>query len=570
MRVAAVWGPYRAALAHRDLRLLLSGELISATGSWAYNVALAVYVYQQTHQALVVSAVFLVRFVPSMFLSPYGGIVAERLERVRLLIGCDLLMATWQAGLVITVLLHGPIPVLLVLAGLNAITQQPYMPAVAALIPQLAGERDLAAANAINGTIDNLVIILGPAVGALLLLTGSAAVVFIINGASFLVAGGLVSRLRARSKPSDVSEGGTAGPLRQVVAGFRAIGGSGLVLALLSFSVLASFVYGTDTVMFVYVSKLQLGTGATGYGYLLAGMGLGGVLGALVINQLASRPRLGAIITLGMAVYCLPTAVLVVVHVPEVAFVLEVIRGGGTLVVDVLAVTAMQRSVAPPMVARVFGVFFALVLAAISLGSVLGALAVSHLGLHPTLLLAGLAIPALAACAYPWLHRMDQRAVRRVLELAPKVRLLEQLGIFAAGSRLALERLAAAATEVEAPAGQVLIREGDPADAFYVLRQGKVLVSAKGEGEQQRPLREMAKGSYFGEIGLLERVPRTATVRTLEPSALYRIDGREFVEALTGSAVAQGFLEGAKTRLARTHPSYTPTGLTTFLPGTEG
>ncbi|MGH7643580.1 MAG: MFS transporter, partial [Candidatus Dormibacteria bacterium] len=138
MKLRSVWGPYRAALAHRDLRLLLSGELISATGSWAYNVGLAVYVYQQTHQALVVSAVFLVRFVPSMLLSPYGGIIAERLERVRLLIGCDLLMAALQAGLLVTVLLHGPIPVLLALAALNAITQQPYMPAVAALIPQLA------------------------------------------------------------------------------------------------------------------------------------------------------------------------------------------------------------------------------------------------------------------------------------------------------------------------------------------------------------------------------------------------------------------------------------------------
>ncbi|MGH7611254.1 MAG: cyclic nucleotide-binding domain-containing protein, partial [Candidatus Dormibacteria bacterium] len=309
---------------------------------------------------------------------------------------------------------------------------------------------------------------------------------------------------------------------------------------------------------------------ATGYGYLLAGCGLGGVLGALVINQLASRPRLGAIITVGMAVYCVPTAVLLVVHTPALAFVLEVIRGGGTLVVDVLAITAMQRSVAKQMVARVFGVFFALVLAAISLGSVLGALAVTHLGLHPSLLLAGLAIPALAACAYPWLYRMDRVAVRRVAELAPKVALLGHLGIFAAGSRAALERLAAAATELEVPPDQVLIQEGDPADAFYVLRSGRVLVTAKGEGQVEQKLREMESGSYFGEIGLLERVPRTATVRTLEACSLYRIEGPEFIEALTASTVAQGFLEGAKTRLARTHPSYTPTALTTFLPGTDG
>ncbi|MGC2191566.1 MAG: MFS transporter [Candidatus Dormiibacterota bacterium] len=553
--------PYRAALSHRDLRLLLSGEVISATGSWAYNVGLAVYAFDRTHSAIVVSAVFLVRFVPAMFLSPYGGIIAERFERVRLLITCDLVLASIQVLLCVSVVLHTPIELTLALAGFAAICAQPYMPSVAAMIPQLAGEDDLAAANALNSTIDNLVIIVGPAVGALLLLAGSAAAVFAINAFSYLVAGFLVSRLHARSQPSDVSEGGSAGVLRQVGAGFKAIAESSVVMVLVSFSVLASFVYGTDTVLFIYISKLQLGTGATGFGYLMAALGVGGILAALVVNQLASRPRLGIIITVGMVVYCVPTAILLLVHAPELGFLLEVVRGGGTLVVDVLAVTAMQRSVAPTMVARVFGVFFALVLAAISLGSALGALAISTVGLHGSLLLAGLAIPGLAVCAYPWLHRMDRTAVRRVAELAPRIKVLEQLGIFAVGSRAALERLASSCTEITAPAGEVIIREGDTADAFYVLLSGEVAVSAKGEAQQSRRLRVMGPGTYFGEIGLLAQVPRTATVKALEACTLYRIPGPDFIDALTTSSPSGGLLEGAKTRLARSHPSYAPTML---------
>jgi len=559
LRLSAIFRPYRAALAHRDLRLLLTGELISATGSWAYNVALAVYAFERTHSAIVVSTVFLVRFLPAMILSPYGGIIAERFERVRLLITCDLVLATLQVLLCIAVVVHAPIVAILALAGLAAICAQPYLPSVAAMIPQLAGEDDLAAANAVNSTIDNLVIIVGPAVGALLLLAGSPAAVFALNAVSFLIAGALVSRLRARSQPSDVSAGGSAGVLRQVVAGFQAIRESSLVLVLVSFSVLASFVYGTDTVLFVYVSKLQLGTGATGFGYLMAALGVGGVLAALGVNQLASKPRLGIIITLGMVVYCVPTALLLLVHDPLLGFLLEVVRGGGTLVVDVLAVTALQRSVAPNMVARVFGVFFALVLAAISLGSALGAAAISELGLRGSLLLAGLAIPGLALCAYPWLHRMDQAAVRRLAELAPRLRVLEPLGIFAAGSRAALERLASACTETTATAGQVIIREGEVADAFYVLLSGEVEVSAKGEAQRSRRLRVMAPGSYFGEIGLLAKMPRTATVRALADCALYRIPGPDFIDALTSSAPSGGLLEGAKTRLARSHPSYAPT-----------
>jgi MFS family permease len=553
MRLGTVLRPYRAALSHRDLRLLLTGELISATGSWAYNVGFAVYVYERTHSALLVSAVFLVRFVPAMLLSPYGGIIAERFERVRLLISCDLLMALWQSLLFVTVLLHAPIPLLLLLAAINACCNQPYQPAVAAMIPQLAGEDDLAAA-----------------VGALVLLAGSPAAIFAINAASFLGAAALVSRLHARSRPSDVSEGGSASPLAQVVAGFRALGQSSVVLALVSFSVLASFVYGTDTVLFVYISKYQLGTGATGYGYLLAALGVGGILAALVVNKLAALPRLGVIITVGMAVYCVPTALMVLVHVPALGFLLEVIRGAGTLVVDVLAVTAMQRSVAPNMVARVFGVFFALVLAAISLGSVIGATLVSHLGLRDSLLLAGLAIPALACTAYPRLYRMDQAAVRRVAELAPRIETLQHLGIFAAGTRAALERLAVACTELTVPAGKVIIREGDTADAFYVLLGGEVEVSARGEAKRRRRLRVMGPGSYFGEIGLLAQVPRTATVTALAECHLYRISGTEFVEALTATTVSGGFLEGARASLARSHPSFAPTFLGDGPVGPDG
>lgn len=549
---------YGSVVRHRDLRLLLTAELVSAIGSWAYNVALAVYVYDSTHSALWVSSVFLVRFIPSMFLSAYGGILAERYERVRLMVTDDLLMMLWQALLAVSVLVHGPVALAIVLAGLTSVSSTSYTPAVAAMIPQLAGEDDLAAANALNSTIDNLVIIVGPAVGALLLLASSPAVVFGVNAATFAFAAVTVSRLRARSHPSDVSEAGSAGPVRQMWRGLQAIAASRPALALVSFSVLASFVYGTDTVLFVYISKLQLGTGATGYGYLLAAMGVGGILGALFVNQLAALPRLGPVITAGMAVYCLPTFALIWVHSPELAFVLEVVRGSGTLVVDVLAITALQRSVPPQMVARVFGVFFALVLAAISLGSLLAAILVGSVRLHPTLAVLGLGVPALAVLAYPWLHRIDSLAVRGLAEIRGKVALLSTLGIFSGGSQGTLEQLARACVALEVSPGAVIIREGDPADALFVLREGEVDVSSRGEEAESRHLRTMGAGTYFGEIGLLERIPRTATVVAKSACRLYQIDGEAFLSALTSAAASPGFLEGTRARLSLSHPTYTP------------
>ncbi len=184
-------------------------------------------------------------------------------------------------------------------------------------------------------------------------------------------------------------------------------------MLLAGFSILASFVYGTDTVLFVVISRDQLGTGSTGYGYLLAGLGIGGILITGLMNRIAAARRLGAIIVAGMAVYCLPTALLTVVHAPWLAFLVEVVRGAGTIVVDVLAITALQRLVKPDVLARVFGVFFALVLAAVSLGALLMPILLGAVGLTTTLLIMGFAIPALSVAAYPLLRALELTRTRR-------------------------------------------------------------------------------------------------------------------------------------------------------------
>src|SRR5215211_6008803 len=113
--------PYRAALRRRDLRLLFSGLLISATGTWAYNVALLAYVYDQTHSLGWVGAAGLGRFVPVLLASSYGGVVAERVERVRLMVGSDALCLALQAAMAAVAVASGPAAVIIALAGLTAV-----------------------------------------------------------------------------------------------------------------------------------------------------------------------------------------------------------------------------------------------------------------------------------------------------------------------------------------------------------------------------------------------------------------------------------------------------------------
>jgi hypothetical protein len=350
----------------------------------------------------------------------------------------------------------------------------------------------------------------------------------------------------------DVTSGGSAGPVRQVLVGVQAIITSPTATALAAYSVIASFVYGVDTVLLVVVSERRLGTGANGYSYLLAGLGLGGALAAGLVKKISAWPRLGAAIIVAMAVYCLPTLVLVAVRQPVGAFAVEVVRGAGTLVVDVLAMTALQRSLPQDKLARVFGAFFTFVLIAISLGALVTPLVLGTVGLDNTLWLAGAAVPALCLLGWPWLHRMDEMNEAELGEIAPRVALLQRAAILAESSRSTLERLAKGSTMVTLATDEDAVREGDEADALYIIDYGSMKVRWHAATAQERELAALGPGDYFGEVGLIQHIPRTATVTATSPSRLLRVEGDAFLEALSSGIAAPSLLEGAKARLATT------------------
>src|SRR5206468_4727754 len=135
----------------------LAGALTqSAMGDWAYNVALVVYVYEQTHSAAWVAAATLGRMVPRFFASFYGGVIAERFERIHVMVTADLVRFVLMAGLTVVTATNGPAWAAIAVAGLLSTTACVYDPATAAMLPQLLGEEQLAAGNAITEGINNI------------------------------------------------------------------------------------------------------------------------------------------------------------------------------------------------------------------------------------------------------------------------------------------------------------------------------------------------------------------------------------------------------------------------------
>jgi MFS family permease len=541
-------GRYRDALRQRDFRLMVIAYVVDALGGWAYSVVLAVYVWDRTHSTQWLASMASAGWLTSLLVGGYAGVLADRYERTRVMIVSALANAAIMCVIAVVVGTHSPLLLLLFLRVISAAAGSPYRPASGALTPEIVGERDLAAANGLFSTLESLTVVLGPAAGGLLLLTGEPVIGVIVNAASFVVAAGIVARLRVRAT-GDAAPGENA--FKQWLVGIKALGRERVALVLVLFCGLDSAVYGASTVIYVPLSE-HLGTGANGYSYLLAGAALGGVLAAGVANKLGSSSRLAPVIFGSILLQALPFAVTATVHAPVLAFILQVISGAGMIVVDVLAYTALQRDLPREVLGRVLGVFDAIVLGFIVAASFVGAALLTSHGLHTTLLVIGFAFPLLALIGLPAVLKADRESAAAVARLAPTVRLLGALDLFTGARNSVLERLAKAAVEEAVPAGTMIIREGDEADALWILVTGKLGIEATNPDGTTVELPDVDAPSYVGELGLLHNRPRSATVTTKQDSTLLRIEGKEFLNALEAAPPSVSLKTLAGVRLART------------------
>ncbi|MDN4175384.1 MFS transporter [Nocardioides sp. SOB77] len=534
-------------LRHRDFRLLMAAFTLSDIGGWAYTVALGVWVHDVTGSLGWVAAATACRFLPALLLSPYAGVVADRVEKVRLMVGLDLALAVLVAGNAALLALGAPVAVVVAVAGLTSVVGTAYEPAAVGLTPLVVGESDLAAANALRSVVDNVTVVLGPALAGLLLAVAGPPEAVAVNAASFLLSAAAMGAVRIRSGAEDVTEGGTVGVLGQLGAGVRAIVSSTPVTVLVGCSVLATVGYGLDSVLLVGAADELLGTGAEGVGLLFAGLGLGGVLGAALVPWAERRARLAPVIVVGLVAYFLPLVVLVLLAEPAAAVAAMVVRGAGTVVVDVLALTALQRSLPQQVLARVSGAFESLLLGAVLVGSLAAPLLVAGLGLEGALWVAGLGTSVACLLAWPLLRLADADADAPADD---RVEALAACDLFEALPAGALEQLARGALRMSLEPGQLVVRQGDRADALYVVLAGRLSVGVDdATGTRTMPM--LGEGDHFGEIGLLHHRPRTATVATATTTVLLRIDGPAFRDALTRTAPSPALLSRAALRLAR-------------------
>jgi MFS family permease len=393
----------------RPFALLLASLAVSSCGDWLYNVALLALVDGRTGSATWVALTTAARVLPVVVLGPLGGVLADRHDRRRLMIGADVVRALLMVALAAVAVAGLPIVLAPVLAAAATACSAVTPPCVAACTPRFVPAADLQRANALRAAIGQAAIVVGPALGALVLLLSTPATAILLNGLTFLASAAAIAAIgRDGAFAASERTAGEAAPsvIADIRAGAQALRGAPAAMQLVAGDILCSGVYGALTVTLVMVSR-RAGAGDDGYGLLMGAFGIGGVVGATVIGRLSGparwRPALGG----ALALVALVVAGLGIAPGLVVAGGLALLGGGGMIVGEVLSDTALPQLVDGEVLGRAYGLAFPASISGIVVGALVAGPLVSLLGLSGAMVAIGAFVLIAAAVL---LHRPLQTA----------------------------------------------------------------------------------------------------------------------------------------------------------------
>lgn len=269
-----------ASLAVPNFRRYVSGQTVSMIGTWMQTTAQAWLVLTLTHSSIYLGLIVALQTLPVLLLGAYGGVVADRVDKRKLMIVLQSMMglqALVLGILVVTGLVRiWEVGLLAVILGLNNTFENP---ARQAFVLEMVGPRDLRNAVSLNSVLVNVARSVGPAVAGLLIASVGDGICFLLNSVSFVaVVVSLVTMDRSKLQPSKPS-GRSRGQLRE---GLRYVAHTPeLGIPLLMMALIGTFAYEFQVVLPV-LAKQTFHGGAEAYGFMMASMGIGAVAGGLV------------------------------------------------------------------------------------------------------------------------------------------------------------------------------------------------------------------------------------------------------------------------------------------------
>lgn len=344
-----------SALRHRNYRLFLTGQFISQAGTWMQIIAQGWLVYQISGSELALGLVGFASAIPALLISPVAGVITDRVSRRALLVGT-------QSGAMILALVLALLPfldvvqvwhVIALAAGLGVVNAFDG-PARQAFVVEMVGREDLSNAIALNSMTVNSGRIIGPSIGALVLVWVGPAWCFLLNGITFLavITGLLMMRLTARQPVATLLS-----PWMQMKSALLYLKDQPQLKALLLLALTFSlFGITYSTVLPAYIDKV-LGQGADAFGTISAMSGVGAVTGAFVIAKWGDSGQRGRWLTGSIVCFPIVLTLFALNRSYPIALGLAILLGVGFMLTYTLINTLLQTELVDEMRGRVLSLY---------------------------------------------------------------------------------------------------------------------------------------------------------------------------------------------------------------------
>ncbi len=376
------------ALQSRNYRLFASGQLVSLIGTWMQTVAQSWLVYRLTDSALLLGLTGFASQIPVFLLSPLGGVIADHIDRRRILLATQAVSMTLALTLA-AVTLSGAVEVwhIFTLAALLGVANAFDIPARQAFVVSLVPRATLPNAIALNSSMFNGARLLGPAVAGAVVAAVGEGWCFLINGVSYIAV--IAALLRIETRPARGSAAGDASTWERIVEGFAFAWRTPPVRALLVLLGVISLMGMPYAVLMPVFADRILGGGASSYGILMSASGLGALAGAGVLALRQDLHGLGRWIAIASGCFGLTLAFFSLSRALWLSAALLVPAGFFMMIVMASSNTLIQAMVPDRLRGRVMSVYSMMFMGMAPLGALMAGTLADPIGAPATVAIGG-------------------------------------------------------------------------------------------------------------------------------------------------------------------------------------
>jgi MFS family permease len=557
-----------AVFRRRDFALLWIAQLVSTAGSSLTDLAAGIFVYQQTGSAFLVGVTLMATAVPSLVVGLLAGVFVDRYDRRSIMLASNLAQAVIVA--LIPFLIGVDVALLFVAILVNAGVKQFFDPAYESIIPEIASDEELTAANALLSIASFGSTAIGFAGAGLLASAFDINWAFWIDSLTFLFSAGCIWLLRVRSRVEVVETTSVGVVLENLRSGVRAIIGTPMLRSLFLLGAPVFLAFGLWNVLLLPMAIRELGATEFEYGIQEGLTSVGFVVGSLFMARYADRLPTGLWVFVGCAGMGVAGVLYGLSPGIGVAIVFVTISGFFNSPSSVARQTLLQRNTPRELRGRVFSALFVMrdviFLVGMAGAGLADVLPVRGLIIGASIVVglvgvAALVAPGVGRPAAEWRRGLAALRASRAaadVEVRPATmadfeRLVGRLATFGRLSAQQREAFVRDALVREVPAGERVITTGDVATAAYFVLDGEAAAGVPDPEGGYRGLSTMGAGDFFGEIAALTGSARTADVVASVPSTLLEVPGEALRAVMDVPEVNKLLLSTLTERLLRTN-----------------